>query len=520
MCELKNGYALYAHQQQVLSWMDGKEKEEVYGIKGGMLCLSMGLGKTLISLYHSFTHKGVFPTLIVTSKTVMHEWKSEGVEKFFNSGSVLYLHRDFLGKAIDKVSRKKILQYDVVITTYDVCIFSCKRGKYFEHCLEYGTEGFLRDKVVSIHVKKRKHSNFKNFKGTDVIYGTPWERVICDESQKYANPKSLTYKCIMAIYGKYKWCLSGTPIRNYDTDIWAQLRFCGYNGVDKICDWKKAGKFMFVFHNLICNIYVMSYTATDLKLPNKIEHEIKVELGDCKQFYEEILSETCTAFRQMLRNKLSYSCILALFTRLRQCAVAPYLVSPDAKTNLKDSYELNNYGIKSPKIQKIVEVIESIDCSQKIIIFSMFTSCLNLLRKAVQTTCPSFQFVQVDGRTKNKEELLTKFKTSNTIRALFMTYKVGSEGLNLTEATHCIFIEPWWTNSVHSQAKSRLWRTGQTKEVHVYTVIVSDTIEEKIVEICKSKDNIVESYLEGKDRVSADTKIKLDKKTLGQMLGL
>ncbi len=34
----------------------------------------------------------------------------------------------------------------------------------------------------------------------------------------------------MAVYGKYKWCLTGTPIRNYETDIWAQLRFCGYKG--------------------------------------------------------------------------------------------------------------------------------------------------------------------------------------------------------------------------------------------------------------------------------------------------
>ncbi len=60
------------------------------------------------------------------------------------------------------------------------------------------------------------------------------ERVICDESQKLANPKTMTYKCIMAVYGKYKWCLTGTPIRNYETDIWAQLRFCGYKGCGKV----------------------------------------------------------------------------------------------------------------------------------------------------------------------------------------------------------------------------------------------------------------------------------------------
>ncbi len=35
---------------------------------------------------------------------------------------------------------------------------------------------------------------------------------------------------------------TGTPIRNYETDIWAQLRFCGYKGVERSHDWNRNGQ--------------------------------------------------------------------------------------------------------------------------------------------------------------------------------------------------------------------------------------------------------------------------------------
>ncbi len=116
---------------------------------------------------------------------------------------------------------------------------------------------------------------------------------------------------------------------------------------------------------------------------------------------------------------------------------------------------------------------------------------------------------------------LINLKMTLTTQGLFLTYKVGSEGLNLTEATHCICIEPWWTNAVHNQAKARLWRTGQTKQVYVHNVIIKGSIEEKIVEICKGKDNMAASYLEGKERIKSPMRApKLDKFTLGKMLGI
>ncbi|CCV02455.1 SNF2 family DNA/RNA helicase [Armadillidium vulgare iridescent virus] len=575
--KLKNGFTLFHHQVETMKWMEKREASKEKGIKGGIVCHTMGLGKTLTALAFSFQNKGKFPTLIVTSKTVLSEWKHEGVEKFFitqsneengTGGAVLnalYLHRDYLGKGIEKIDREQLMKYDIVITTYDVCVSTCHKGKYYEQCLETEENNF-----TSINCRRRKGANLSKLKGTAVIYGTPWGRVICDESQRFSNPKTKIYKYMMAIYGKYKWCLSGTPIRNYETDIWTQLRFCGYHSVNNHREWNQNGHKIFKEERLSDAIFLIDYSSTKIQLPEKYENEIKVSLtGKHREVYEEFLNETRVAYKKMMLDLCSFTNVLAMFTRLRQCAIAPYLITPDAKRTRKtkkqnqDAWHLDKdgeAGILSCKIQKIVSIIKEVtykekkdvfslktlaqkavrenfhaddlrnmhskhqglfnnDHPTKVIVFSMFTSCLDLLGDALRTSYPTFKFVQIDGSTTNRTSLLDKFKIDPAIQGLLLTYKVGSEGLNLTEATHCICVEPWWTNSVHNQAKARCWRTGQTKPVHVHNIIIEGSIEERIVEVCKGKDDMASSYLKGTER-TFKAGPKLDKYTLGKMLGM
>jgi SNF2 family DNA or RNA helicase len=573
--QLKNGFELFPHQQKTVDWM--KEREElrgdptVWGLKGGIVSLTMGLGKSLIALAYSLQNKGSFPTLIVASKTVMLEWKTEGVEKFFGSEvKVLYLHKDFLGSKIGKIDRKQIQEYDLVITTYDVCMAACKKGKYFEDCFEYG-ERLMAHRVVAIHLRSYKDANLPKLKGINVIYGTPWERVICDESQRFANPTTITYKSMMAIYGKFKWCLTGTPIRNYNSDIWAQLRFCGYTGVDNKTQWSRTGKVKFREHELISSIFLMDYADAGISMPKKIENDVYVELdGQHREIYAEILDKTQKVFKKMLNDLCSFACVLAWFTRLRQSAIAPFLITPDAKRKKKgleqndEEWNVEKFGaagFESAKITKVIEILkevteidnpnkpefptlkrlavkslyanfdhqdikerfmainmQDVNRPTKVIVFSTFTSCLDLLSEAVKEAYPNFKFVQVDGSTKNRIELFDQFKKDIDTQGLFLSYKVGSEGLNLTEATHCICIEPWWTDAVHAQAKARIWRTGQTNQVQFHNIIAKDTIEEKIVELCRYKNDMASSYLKGTDLVAE--KPCLNVATMGKLLGV
>lgn len=548
--KLKEPYRIRPYQQQVINWMREQEMHapDKNGIRGGIVSLKMGLGKSLISLVHSLSsEKGEYPTLIVASKTMVYEWKTECVEKFFgNRIKVLYLHKDIIGKMeMDNVDREHIKKYDFVITSYDTCKTACRYGQYNEQCYEMGDEHTLmKGKIVQIHLRTKAQADLPHIRGIEIIYGTPWRRVICDESQTFANPNTKTYHSIMAIYGDYKWCLTGTPIRNYDTDIWSQLRYCGYNGCTAARLWKRGGIRLFKEHDLKAVILTMGYEDAGIALPPRVKAERPIVLqGNEKELYQIVLGKTRKAYSDMLKGLCNYACVLAMFTRLRQCAIAPYLMTAESKrekpsglekktddiakklldVNAKDDLGLwchdknGTAGIYSTKITEIVNTIKNIPTKQKMLIFSTFTSCLDLLVEALKVKMPNLGYLQVDGDTVGEERsrLITLFKTDDSTRVLLLTYKVGSEGLNLTEACHCIFIEPWWTPAVHNQAEARVWRQGQVNTVTTHFVLAKNTIEERVMEICKEKDELSSSFLNGTNKKG---KVGLDIYTLGRII--
>ena len=521
--------------------------------------MTMGLGKSLTAVVHSLCSikpscsekKGEngFPTLVVTSKTVMDEWKSQCFEKFFDERvQVLYLHPDVCENLSD-VSRSDIVEYDFVLTTYEVC---CSAAKKMHSNQSNKNMSMKRNEIP---LRSRSEANDPSITGIEILYFTPWERVICDESHRFANPSTAVFRAIIGLYGRYKWGLTGTPIRNHETDLWSQLRFCGYSTIPTPSDWKKYGPDAMILHNLNKAIFSMSYETAGIYLPVKTFHDYFLEDIDKKNYtcYQLVLSRAREIYDSLENGDVSYSQALALFTRLRQCCIAPYLMTTASKREKGNKTEqhleketsekiqrnfgmstkmqkwlkdpLGTAGIKSPKIEKILEILEEIDPKEKVIVFSMFTSALDLLAKAITSTLPKMKYEQMDGDTPSTERLVirSRFQNDSRFKVLLMTYKVGSEGLNLTAANHVICIEPWWTEAVQDQGISRVWRLGQCRPVHIHRIFIRGTIEDNILEKCRDKNLMAKDMLTASE-VSLSDLVKrgagLDKISMGQILGI
>jgi SNF2 family DNA or RNA helicase len=514
----------FTYQAETGKWMKEQEKKKPNGFGGGIISLSMGLGKTLIVLGYSLAHRGSRPTLIVVPKNILFEWKNNEVNKFFPKSKVLFFHRE-INKKIDSLTLEDVLNYELVITTYSMCSRACFLGEYHKPREE------------------RKSKLTYTDKGLALLYKIKWERVVFDESHKCCNPKTTVFKYIMVLSAKYKWCMTGTPIINYDIDIWAQLRLCGYSDIDTIGEWKRVGVSKFK-DRLKNSIYTLKHSDIEqFTLPPLDNRDILLNLSDDhKIIYDILLGQVQQEYNEAVRLNQSYSCVFALMTRLRQSAIAPYIISCEAKrsSKLTETFNLDKdlHGMRSTKILKTIEILKKINSLDengsrspfklfelayskllqinpkyesflnksycipvfncpKTIVFSMFVSALDLLGETIKQNLPNMQFVQVDGDTKNREDTFLRFKTNPNIRCLLTTYKIAAEGLNLTEATNCILLEPWWNNATLEQAKARVWRIGQTKPVTVYNLVCKDTIEEKIIEICNKKDVMIDSYLNG-----------------------
>jgi len=540
---LQEPWKLMDHQAEAMTFMRDRELHPHHGMKGGILLFKMGLGKTLTTLLYCLANRkrDKFPSLVVCSKTVITEWKSNCKKFFGDFVRTLVLTKDFLGKEIAEVTRQQILKADIVFTTYPTCQSVCKLGNYAESCFERGEEGIFTGKIMQINNRALAGVDNPNSKGPHVIYNTPWARVIFDESQTFANPATVLFKTVMAIYGHYRWCLSGTPIRNYDTDIWAQMRVLGYNSVQTAREWRKKGRTKFREENLSLVIMNKDYESAGVKLPDLEKLHKRIPMSeDERKVYSCVLKAARDTYSDHIRGLVNYSCVLAMFTRLRQCSIAPYLMTAASKREHKITDRekelmgqiasndiigqwINNAmggaGIESSKMKEIVKTVGELKEGEKILIFSAFTSCLDLISLALDTKLPNVKYEQIDGDTKGEERemVLEKFKKTD-VSVLLLSYKVGSEGLNLTEATHCICVEPWWTHAVHNQAVGRAHRVGQKKKVTVHEIIVTETIEERVLGICQNKEAMADEFLS--EGASKKKFASLDKATLARILGL
>ncbi len=100
------------------------------------------------------------------------------------------------------------------------------------------------------------------------------------------------------------------------------------------------------------------------------------------------------------------------------------------------------------------------------------------------------------ARRGDRLKAIARFNTDPDLRGLLLSYKVGGDGLNLTAATHCICLEPWWNTAVTQQAQARIYRVGQTRPVVMHTLRAADTIESRrIQEICDHKAELTTKYL-------------------------
>lgn len=65
---------------------------------------------------------------------------------------------------------------------------------------------------------------------------------------------------------------------------------------------------------------------------------------------------------------------------------------------------------------------------------------------------------------------------------MIMNVTQAAFGLNLCSASRIYFVNPVWERNVEVQAIKRAHRIGQTKPVYVETLVLRDTIEEKMLE--------------------------------------
>jgi SNF2 family DNA or RNA helicase len=222
-------------------------------------------------------------------------------------------------------------------------------------------------------------------------------------------------------------------------------------------------------------------------LPDKLEKNYYVKLeGEQQKLYDaqvlrmrkQVAMQDAEEFKQ---NKFQ---MLSELMKIRQVCCDPSLC-------------FENYKGDSSKLETCMELVKNaIEGGHRILLFSQFTSMLEILEKRLQECgIEYYMFTGSVGKEK-RLQLVQDFNQGN-VPVFLISLKAGGVGLNLTGADVVIHYDPWWNLAVQNQATDRAHRIGQTKKVVVYKLLVKDSIEEKINKLQEEKKNLSEQIIHG-----------------------
>ncbi|GIJ84964.1 hypothetical protein Asppvi_003819 [Aspergillus pseudoviridinutans] len=178
---------------------------------------------------------------------------------------------------------------------------------------------------------------------------------------------------------------------------------------------------------------------------------------------------------------------------------------------------LENAWITSSKIDKALEIVEQIQndgTGDKIIIFSQFTSLLDLVEIPLRRR--GWLFGRYDGsmRLADRHAVVVEFSTNPNCRLMLVSLRAGNAGLNLTAASKVIILDPFWNPFVEEQAIGRVHRIGQQRPVHVFRILIPDTVEDRIQNLQDEKRRLVQGTLSD----AADSAVRLGRQNLTYLL--
>ncbi|OCH87359.1 hypothetical protein OBBRIDRAFT_796288 [Obba rivulosa] len=154
--------------------------------------------------------------------------------------------------------------------------------------------------------------------------------------------------------------------------------------------------------------------------------------------------------------------------------------------------------LPSTKMKHMMELLTSWaneHPDEKTLVVSQWTQCLQLVSDYL--TEHGFLHVKYQGdmNRDKRDQAVRVFMSKDKATIMLMSLKCGGVGLNLTRANRVISLDLGWSEAVESQAFDRVHRLGQTRTTYVYRLVISDTVEDRVLALQERKKNLADGSL-------------------------
>ncbi|EPZ37057.1 SNF2-related domain-containing protein [Rozella allomycis CSF55] len=458
------GGRLKDYQLKGLQWMVSLYNNHLNGI----LADQMGLGKTIqtISLiaYLMEVKRQNGPFLIIVPLSTMTNWSLEFQKWAPSIKKVDYKGSPNVRKGLQGEIRK--MNPNVIITTF---------------------EYIIKDRQFLSRIK--------------------WLYMIVDEGHRMKNAQSKLSSTIGQYYStKYRLILTGTPLQNNLPELWSLLNFVlpkVFSSIKSFDEWFNAPfentgerlelneeETLLIIRRLhkVLRPFLLRRLKKDVEseLPDKVERIIKCKLSALQiNLYESIKQKSS------LEKKVGFRKLNNTIMQLRKICNHPFVFN-EVESQM-NPHKVNNELLyrTSGKFELLRRILPKFQASNhKVLIFFQMTQIMTIMEDLLNMI--GIKYLRLDGSTKSEDrtKCLELFNKSDEFSVFLLSTRAGGLGLNLQSSDTVIIFDSDWNPHQDLQAQDRAHRIGQTKQVRIFRLVTSNSIEEVILAKAQYKLNL------------------------------
>ncbi|KAG1503536.1 hypothetical protein G6F54_001614 [Rhizopus delemar] len=344
-------------------------------------------------------------------------------------------------------------------------------------------------------------------KDRPILSKIKWLHMIVDEGHRMKNTNSkLTVVLRQYYHTKYRLILTGTPLQNNLPELWALLNFIlpkifksvksfeewfntpfSNQGVaDKVALNEEEQLLIIKRLHKVLRPFLLRRLKRDVEaeLPDKVERVIRCKLSPLQtHLYTQMKRNGTLYTSDASKGKSGIKGLNNTIMQLRKICNHPFvfeevesLVNPSGMSNdllyrVSGKFELLDRML--PKLQQT---------GHRVLIFFQMTQVMSIMEDFLNYK--GFSYLRLDGSTKSddRSELLRLFNDPASPYFVFLlSTRAGGLGLNLQTADTVIIFDSDWNPHQDLQAQDRAHRIGQTKEVRIFRLISTNSVEESIL---------------------------------------
>jgi len=452
----------------------------------------------------------------------LYDYQKQGVWYLTNVDRAILADDMGAGKSIQSIMTCELMDVNKVLIVVPNSLKYTWQGelcKWIESpgvIVIEGGRGKRKEQITKFHSSGTKYLivNYATVRNYPQLADYKYDAIIFDEGHKLKNDDTQQTQASKKLKADRLHILTGTPMLNKPDELWSLLNllypkhFSSYwRFVYQYCDVEET-HFGVDINGLnedrtddlieLLEPVMIRRKKEDIlpELPDKVYHTRYIEMGDKQaKIYKQMEDDMWV----MLDNQQTVAApvLLAQLMRLRQIAISPVLVGAEGEQ------------ANSTKIDELMNIVEDNVDKTDITVFTQFVGAAELVCRRLDKAGVGHTIITGEVDTEKRSNNSEKFQEDNNCKVMVATIEAAAHGYTWTNSGLAIFLDKHWTPAINTQAEDRLHRIGQENSVNVISLVVKDTIEERMEYVLGQKQKDFDLIINQTNEISSKDIIKM-----------